>query len=127
MAGEAALSSSETRADRSALKAKLGECPLIAVLRWIMPHEVEAVGEALIAAGFRLIEVPLNSPEPYESNRRLSQRCGNDVLIGAGNPRPARITAKSRNNETHHQAILSPAGRQHCRLIQVAASVISSQ
>lgn len=58
--------------------------PLIAVLRWITPNEVEAVGEALIEAGFKLIEVPLNSPEPYESIRRLSRRFGGDAVIGAG-------------------------------------------
>jgi 2-dehydro-3-deoxyphosphogalactonate aldolase len=73
-----------TRALRNVLEAALAECPLIAVLRWITPDEVEPVAAALIAAGFRLIEVPLNSPNPYESIRRLSQRFGSEALIGAG-------------------------------------------
>ena len=50
------------------LSETLRACPLIAVLRWICPDEVEGVGGVLIEAGFRLIEVPLNSPEPYHQN-----------------------------------------------------------
>jgi len=64
--------------------AALSQCPLVAVLRGIRPEEVEAVGEALIAAGFRILEVPLNSPEPYESITRLSAMAGEAVIVGAG-------------------------------------------
>ncbi|MEO9336674.1 2-dehydro-3-deoxy-6-phosphogalactonate aldolase [Mesorhizobium sp. SB112] len=66
------------------LKASLAHCPLVAVLRWIAPEEAEAVTEVLIAAGFRLIEVPLNSPDPLNSIERLARRFGADALIGAG-------------------------------------------
>lgn len=62
----------------------LSECPLIAVLRWIPPAEVEAVVETLIEAGFRLIEVPLNSPDPFVSIERTVRRFGSKALIGAG-------------------------------------------
>ncbi len=59
-------------------------CPLVAVLRGIRPDEVEAIGAALIAAGIRIIEVPLNSPEPYESITRLAGLAGDRALVGAG-------------------------------------------
>jgi 2-dehydro-3-deoxyphosphogalactonate aldolase len=59
-------------------------CPLVAILRGITPDEAESVGAALIAAGVRIIEVPLNSPEPLESIARLSRRFGEEALIGAG-------------------------------------------
>lgn len=58
--------------------------PLVAILRGIRPDEVEAIGEALIDSGFEIIEVPLNSPEPFESIERLARRFGGECLIGAG-------------------------------------------
>lgn len=59
-------------------------CPLVAIIRGVTPDEVEAVGEAIFAAGIRIIEVPLNSPDPFESIRRLSARMGERALVGAG-------------------------------------------
>lgn len=59
-------------------------CPLVAVLRGIRPDEVDAVGAALMAAGVRIIEVPLNSPEPYESIARLSSLAAGGAVVGAG-------------------------------------------
>jgi len=58
--------------------------PLVAVLRGITPDELPSVADALIAAGFRMLEVTLNSPEPLQSIRLLTERCGNEVLAGAG-------------------------------------------
>jgi len=60
------------------------ELPLIAVLRGLKPVEALAIGQALFDAGFRLIEVPLNSPEPLTSIRLLSERFGAAALVGAG-------------------------------------------
>jgi len=62
----------------------LSACPLVAILRGVKPDEVEAIGEALIEAGIRIIEVPLNSPMPLDSIGRLARRFGNHALIGAG-------------------------------------------
>ena len=57
---------------------------LVAILRGVKPEEVEEIGAALIEAGITLIEVPLNSPEPFDSISRLVRRFGDDALIGAG-------------------------------------------
>jgi 2-dehydro-3-deoxyphosphogalactonate aldolase len=62
----------------------LDRLPLVAILRGVTPNEVVSIGEALVAAGFVMIEVPLNSPEPLDSIRRLSERFGDEILIGAG-------------------------------------------
>ena len=58
--------------------------PLIAILRGIRPDEILDVAQALIDAGFRGIEVPLNSPDPLVSIQRLTERFGNECLCGAG-------------------------------------------
>lgn len=62
----------------------LAECPLVAIIRGVTPDEVEDIGEAILTGGIRIIEVPLNSPEPLESIRRLSARLGGRALVGAG-------------------------------------------
>lgn len=62
----------------------LAACPLIAILRGIRPDEVLDVGDALFDAGFRVIEVPLNSPEPLKSIALLAGRFGARAMIGAG-------------------------------------------
>lgn len=64
--------------------ARLRECPLVAILRGIAPPEAEPIGEALVAAGIRLIEVPLNSPDPLASIEALAMRLGERAMIGAG-------------------------------------------
>lgn len=62
----------------------LKRCPLVAILRGVQPDEVEAIADALEAAGVAIIEVPLNSPEPLDSIARLARRFGERLLIGAG-------------------------------------------
>jgi 2-dehydro-3-deoxyphosphogalactonate aldolase len=59
-------------------------CPLVAILRGVRPDEVVAIGEELVAAGFTLIEVPMNSPDPLESVARLAKALGDSAMIGAG-------------------------------------------
>jgi 2-dehydro-3-deoxyphosphogalactonate aldolase len=66
------------------LDAALRTLPLIAILRGIEPSEAEAVALALHAEGFRLIEVPLNSPEPFDSIARMKRALPSDALVGAG-------------------------------------------
>ncbi|MBF7053006.1 2-dehydro-3-deoxy-6-phosphogalactonate aldolase [Halomonas sp. KAO] len=58
--------------------------PLIGILRGVTPDEAVAVGEAVLAAGITTLEVPLNSPDPLESIRRLADALGDRALVGAG-------------------------------------------
>ena len=58
--------------------------PLVAILRGLTPQEAPAVGAALADAGFHILEVPLNSPEPLRSIELLAQQLGDRCLIGAG-------------------------------------------
>lgn len=67
-----------------ALQAAMTHCGLIAILRGLRPDESTAIGHALYNAGFRLIEVPLNSPEPLESIRIMREALPGDCLVGAG-------------------------------------------
>ena len=62
----------------------LEQQPSVAILRGITPDEVKDVGKALIRQGFRLIEVPLNSPDAFDSIRILATEFGDHALIGAG-------------------------------------------
>ena len=62
----------------------LAACPLVAIIRGVTPDVAEEIGDALFEGGIRIIEVPLNSPEPLDSIRRLAARLGDRALIGAG-------------------------------------------
>ena len=66
------------------MREHLVELPLIAILRGITPDEALPVGLALAEAGFRIIEVPLNSPQPLRSIEALARALGDRCLIGAG-------------------------------------------
>jgi 2-dehydro-3-deoxyphosphogalactonate aldolase len=66
------------------LKDYLDPLPLVAVLRGISPPEVDGVADALTLAGFRILEVTLNSPRPLDSIRMLAKRVGASALVGAG-------------------------------------------
>ena len=49
------------------IQRRLAECPLVGIIRGVTPGEAEAVGEAIWEAGIRIIEVPLNSPDPLDT------------------------------------------------------------
>ena len=71
-------------ADRDQSKRHFAELPLVAILRGVTPDEVVPIGRVLVEAGFHLIEVPLNSPDPLESIRRLAAALGNTATVGGG-------------------------------------------
>jgi 2-dehydro-3-deoxyphosphogalactonate aldolase len=62
----------------------LAVLPLVAILRGIRPQEAVDIGISLVDAGFRLIEVPLNSPDPFASIASLRRALPSEVLVGAG-------------------------------------------
>jgi 2-dehydro-3-deoxyphosphogalactonate aldolase len=66
------------------LEQAMQHCGLIAILRGIRPEEAAGIGQTLYAAGFRVIEVPLNSPSPFDSIRILREVLPADCLVGAG-------------------------------------------
>jgi len=64
--------------------AAISQMPLIAILRGLRPSEAVAVADALVTAGFKLIEVPLNSPEPFKSIEILAKHLAGDCVVGVG-------------------------------------------
>ena len=66
------------------LRRYLDECPLVAIIRGVTSDEAEAIGEAIFKGGIRIVEVPLNSPDPLASIAKLSKRFGDQMLVGAG-------------------------------------------
>jgi 2-dehydro-3-deoxyphosphogalactonate aldolase len=60
------------------------QCGIIAILRGVRLEEVTAIGDALYAAGVRIVEVPLNSPEPFRSIAALAARFEGRMIVGAG-------------------------------------------
>lgn len=66
------------------LQSYLDALPLVAIVRGIKPGEAISVAEILYQTGFRIIEVPLNSPQPFDSIAAMAKQFGHDALIGAG-------------------------------------------
>jgi 2-dehydro-3-deoxyphosphogalactonate aldolase len=58
--------------------------PLVAILRGLAPADARAVGAALLDAGFRLLEVPLNRPGALDCIATLSKMAPSDAMIGGG-------------------------------------------
>jgi 2-dehydro-3-deoxyphosphogalactonate aldolase len=59
-------------------------CPLVAILRGVTPEEILPIVDQLVAHGFTLIEIPLNSPRPLDSIRLAAETFGTRAVIGAG-------------------------------------------
>lgn len=102
----------------------LDVCRLVAIIRGVTPDEAEAIGEAIFDAGIRIIEVPLNSPDPLASIRRLADRLGDRALIGAGTvlepDRVAEVKAAG------GRLIVSPNTNPDVIRATVAAGLVSS-
>jgi 2-dehydro-3-deoxyphosphogalactonate aldolase len=101
-----------------------GQCPLVAIIRGVTPEEAVDIGEAIFEAGIRIIEVPLNSPDPIASVERLAVRFGDRALIGAGTVLEPEDVA--RVADAGGRLIVSP--NTHVPVIEatVAAGMVSS-
>ncbi|MFA6117714.1 MAG: 2-dehydro-3-deoxy-6-phosphogalactonate aldolase [Sphingomonas sp.] len=107
----------------AAFDAAFATCPLIAILRGVKPDEVEDVGEALVEAGFTLIEVPMNSPDPLDSVTRLARRFAGRAIIGAGTVlREDQVAAVAAAGGT---MIISPNANLRVIAASAAAGLVS--
>lgn len=98
-------------------------CPLVAIIRGITPDEVEGIGEALFEAGIRIIEVPLNSPNPLSSIERLARRVGEHALVGAGTVLdPAQV---AQVKDAGGQLVVSPNTNPAVIEATIAAGMVS--
>ena len=102
----------------------LAACPLIAIVRGMRPDEADAVGEALFEAGIRIIEVPLNSPDPFRSIARLSARFGDCATIGAGTVLDPLDVARIAN--VGGRIIVSPGADPEVIAATVTAGLVSA-
>lgn len=102
----------------------LDECPLVAIIRGVTPGEAEAIGDALHEGGIRIIEVPLNSPDPLASIERLAARFGERVLVGAGTVLKAEDVARIR--EVGGRIIVSPDTNAEVIAAAASAGLVSS-
>jgi len=105
------------------LKARLRECPLVAIIRGVTPDEAEAIGAAIYEAGIRIIEVPLNSPQPLDSIARLARSLGDKALVGAGTVLDPADVARVR--EAGGRIIVSPNTYAPVIEASVAAGLVS--
>jgi 2-dehydro-3-deoxyphosphogalactonate aldolase len=102
----------------------LDQCPLIAILRGVKPEEAEAVGGAVQEGGIRIIEVPLNSPDPLRSIELLAKRFGDSVLVGAGTVLDAKQVAQVR--DAGGRIIVSPDTNVEVIAAAAKAGLVSS-
>ncbi|MFM6829055.1 MAG: 2-dehydro-3-deoxy-6-phosphogalactonate aldolase [Novosphingobium sp.] len=84
----------------------LGALPLIAILRGITPAEAVPIADALYEAGFRCLEVPLNSPDPFASIAAMAAHLGERALVGAGTV--LNVTDVARVREAGGGIVISP-------------------
>jgi 2-dehydro-3-deoxyphosphogalactonate aldolase len=106
------------------LRTRLDQCPLVAIIRGVTPGEAEAVGAALFEAGIRIIEVPLNSPEPLDSIARLARSLGDEALIGAGTVLDTAQVARVR--DAGGRIVVSPSTNREVIAATAAAGMVSS-
>lgn len=97
--------------------------PLVAILRGVTPAEVVPIGEALVEAGFTLVEVPLNSPDPFASVAALARAVGDRALVGAGTV--LRVEDVARVRDAGGTLVISPNTDTDVIAASAAAGMIS--
>ena len=104
--------------------ARLKAVPVVAILRGVKPAEVERVVEAIIAAGVTLIEVPLNSPDPFASIEIMAKRFAGRAIIGAGTV--LSVADVQRCKDSGAQLIVSPNMRGDVIAASVTGGMLSA-
>lgn len=100
------------------------QCPLVAIIRGVTPAESAGIGRALFQGGIRIIEVPLNSPEPFASLTAIADALGDDALVGAGTVLdPADV---QRVKDSGGRIVVSPNMNPDVIEATVAAGLVSS-
>jgi 2-dehydro-3-deoxyphosphogalactonate aldolase len=100
------------------------QCPLIAIIRGVTPDDAEAIGRALYEGGIRIIEVPLNSPDPLESIRKIAVALGDDALVGAGTV--IDLDDVARVKDAGGRIVVSPNMNPRIISATIAAGMVSS-
>lgn len=103
---------------REELKRRLAQCPLVAIIRGVTPDEAEDIGAALVEAGIRIVEVPLNSPDPFASIEKLARSLGDRALVGAGTVLEPEDVARVR--DAGGRIVVSP--NTHAPVIEATAA-----
>ena len=100
------------------------KCPLIAIIRGVTPDEAAAIGKALYDGGIRIVEVPLNSPQPFDSIRAIADALGDSALVGAGTVLdPADV---ERVKAAGGRIVVSPNTNREVIAATISAGIVSS-
>jgi 2-dehydro-3-deoxyphosphogalactonate aldolase len=102
----------------------IASMPIVAILRGVKPDEVVAVAQAIYDAGVRVIEVPLNSPDPFTSIKKLAEHFGDRAIVGAGTVLNTADVARC--HEAGAQIIVSPNMNPEVIRASVASGMISA-
>ena len=101
----------------------LDECPLVAILRGVKPDEAEAVAGAAYEGGIRIIEIPLNSPDPLKSIELVAKSFGERALVGAGTVLDPADVARVR--DSGGRLVVSPDTNAQVIAAAAAAGMVS--
>jgi len=109
---------------RDLLQLYLDQCPLIAIIRGVTPDDAEVIGDAILEGGIRIIEVPLNSPNPLASIEKLAKKFGDRALVGAGTV--LKLEDVARVGDAGGRIIVSPDTNPEVISAAAAAGLVSS-
>jgi 2-dehydro-3-deoxyphosphogalactonate aldolase len=104
--------------------ARLNAMPVVAILRGVTPGEVEDIVEAIVSAGVTIIEIPLNSPDPFASIELMANRFAGRAIIGAGTV--LSVANVQRCKDAGSQLIVSPNMRPDVIVASVAGGMLSA-
>ncbi len=102
---------------------RLAAMPVVAILRGVTPEAIDDIAEAIISAGVTIIEVPLNSPDPFVSIDRMAKRFAGRAIVGAGTV--LSVGDVERCKQVGAQIIVSPNMQPDVIAATVASGMLS--